>query len=126
MLLYIHIQLCTLCFGKVNDYLAIEQMLGRSIIKTLSVDRSTLNRVSVFVFLARRTPIADHLQLVQGTHVLNTVFVMLGMVSVLCVVMLYCWLDRFKQREVFIGAVRRVPQLANSASKMFGFGPAVL
>jgi len=126
MFLYIHIQLRTLCFGKVNDHLAIEQMLSRSIIKTLSVDRCTLNGVSIFVFLARRTPIADHLQLVQGTHVLNTVFIVFGVMSILCVMVVNRWLDRLKQSEVFVSAVCRVSQLANTASKVFGFGPTVL
>ncbi len=101
-------------------------MLGRSIIKTLSVDRCTLNGVSIFVFLARRTPIADHLQLVKGTHILNAVWIVFGVVPILRVVMIYRWFDLREQREVFIGSVCRVSQLANSAGKMFGFGPTVL
>ena len=126
MFLYIHSQLHTLCLCKINNQLAVKEMLGWTIIKTFSVYRGTLNRVSVFVFLACRTPIANHLQLVNSTHVSDTIFKMLGMVLVSCVVMFYCRFDRVEQSKIFIGAVCRASQLTDSASKMFGFGPTVL
>lgn len=100
-------------------------MFGWPILKSFGIDRGTVDRISVLVFLTCRTPIANHLQLVDGTHVSDAVFKVFRVMPVHLVMVVNCGLDLFEQRIVFVAAIRRVPQLADRAGEVLRLCPSI-
>jgi len=100
-------------------------MFGGSVLETLGIDRGTMDRIPVLVFLTCRTPITNHLQLVDGTHVSDTVFKVFRVMPVHLIMVVDRGLDLFEQRIVFITTIRRVSQLANRAREVFRLCPSI-
>ena len=110
---------------KVNKQLTEKQMFSWPVLEPLGIDRGTVDRIPVLVFLTRRTPIANHLQLVDGTHVSDTVFKVFRVMPVHLVMVVDRRLDLFEQGIVFIAAICCVSQLTNRASEVLRLCPPI-